>query len=278
MQTVAVQLVTDPADPRLDAYRHLNDAAARRAVEGPDGRGVFIVEGAVALEQLLASEHHVRSVVVSPTRAAALADRLHGRVDVVLVAEREVLRSVTGFDVHRGVLAAGLRPTPSDPDLLVRSARRAVLLEGVSDNENVGAVFRNAAALGIDAVLVDPACADPLYRRSIRVSSGWSLRLPTARVPDTEAALATAAAVGMRTVALSPGARALDVDAAAAAGALDDPVMYLLGAEGPGLRAGSIDGADVVVRVPMAGTVDSLNVATSLAVVASFAAARRGWR
>ncbi len=252
MQTVAVRLVTDPDDPRLDDYRHLNDAAARRAVEGPDGRGVFIVEGAVALEQLLASEHRVRSVVLSPARAETLADRLRGRVEVVLVADREVLRSVTGFDVHRGVLAAGLRPPPADPQLLVRRAGRVVLLEGISDNENVGAVFRNAAALGIDAVLVDPACADPLYRRSIRVSSGWSLRM-------------------------TPASGALDVDDAAAAGALEDPVMYLLGAEGPGLRTESIDGADVAVRVPMAGTVDSLNVATSLAVVAAFAAARRGW-
>jgi tRNA G18 (ribose-2'-O)-methylase SpoU len=277
VQTVAVRLVTDPDDHLLDDYRHLNDAAARRAVEGPGGRGVFIVEGLVALEQLLASEHHVRSVVLSPTRAEAFADRLQGRVDVVLVADREVLRSVAGFDVHRGVLAAGSRPPPADPDALVRDARRVVLLEGISDNENVGAVFRNAAALGIDAVLVDPACADPLYRRSIRVSSGWSLRVPTAQVPGTASALAAAGAAGMRTVALTPTAGALAVDAATAAGALDDPVMYLLGAEGPGLRPESIDGADVAVRVPMAGTVDSLNVATSLAVVASFAAARRGW-
>jgi tRNA G18 (ribose-2'-O)-methylase SpoU len=272
-----VQIVTDPDDPRLDDYRHLTDAAARRAIEGSDGHGLFIVEGAVALEQLLASDHGIRSVVLSPARAEALADRLLGRVDVVLVAERDVLHSVTGFDVHRGVLAAGRRPPPADVRDLLGASRRVVLLEGLGDNENVGAVFRNVAALGIDAVVMDQACADPLYRRSIRVSSGWSLRVPSARVSDTATALRLASELGMRTVALTPVPGALAVDDAAAAGDLDDPVMFLLGAEGPGLRPDSIATAQVAVRVPMAGEVDSLNVATSLAVVASFAAARRGW-
>ncbi|MFN7150693.1 MAG: TrmH family RNA methyltransferase [Microthrixaceae bacterium] len=272
-----MQTVTDPDDPRLDDYRHLSDAAARRAIEGSGGQGVFIVEGAVALEQLLASDHRIRSVVLSPTRADALAERLLGRVEEVLVADRRVLRSVTGFDVHRGVLAAGLRPPPADAHDVLRAARRVVLLEGISDNENIGAVFRNAAALGIDAVVLDQACADPLYRRSIRVSSGWSLRVPSARVSDTATATRLASDLGMRSVALTPGDGALAVDEAAAAGALDDPAMILLGAEGPGLRPESIAAADVAVRVPMAGDVDSLNVATSLAVVASFAAARRGW-
>jgi tRNA G18 (ribose-2'-O)-methylase SpoU len=272
-----VHTVTDPDDPRLDDYRHLNDAAARRAIEGPDGHGVFIVEGAVALEQLLASHHRIRSVVLSPSRADALADRLAGRVDVVLVADRPVLQSVTGFDVHRGVLAAGVRPPPSAPADVLGSARRAVLLEGISDNENIGAVFRNVAALGIDAVLMDQACADPLYRRSIRVSSGWTLRVPSARVDDSAAGLRLASELGFRTVALTPATGALAVDDAATAAVLDDPVVLLLGAEGPGLRPGSIAAADVAVRVPMAGEVDSLNIATSLAVVASFAAARRSW-
>lgn len=272
-----MQTVTDPDDPRLDDYRHLNDAAARRAIEGSDGHGVFIVEGAVALEQLLASGHRIRSVVLSPARADALAERLLGRVDVVMVADRRVLQSVTGFDVHRGVLAAGLRPPPADARDVLRGARRVVLLEGIGDNENIGAVYRNVAALGIEAVLLDPACADPLYRRSIRVSSGWSMRVPSARVSDTGAALHLASTLGMRTVALTPAPGALAVDDAAAAGVLDDPVMLLLGAEGPGLRPESVAAADAAVRVPMADGVDSLNVATSLAVVASFAASRRGW-
>jgi tRNA G18 (ribose-2'-O)-methylase SpoU len=279
--------VEDPTDPRLDDYRHLNDAAARRAAD-PEGapHGVVVVEGAVALEQLLSSELQVRSVLLSPTRAAALSDRLTG-VDTVYVAAREVLAAVAGFDVHRGVLAAAARPAPADPAAVigaavvgaavVGTARRLVVLEGLSDNENVGAVFRNAAALGIDAVLLDGTCTDPLYRRSIRVSSGWTLRLPFARAGSSAELLALLGAAGVRTLALTPAPEAVPVDAAADRGLFDGAVAFVVGAEGPGLSAATIAACDAAVRVPMAAGVDSLNVATSLAVVAAFAAARRNW-
>jgi tRNA G18 (ribose-2'-O)-methylase SpoU len=284
--------VEDPTDPRLDDYRHLNDAAARRAAD-PEGapHGVVVVEGAVALEQLLSSELQVRSVLLSPTRAAALSDRLTG-VDTVYVAAREVLAAVAGFDVHRGVLAAAARPAPADPaavigaavvgaavvgTAVVGSSQRLVVLEGLSDNENVGAVFRNAAALGIDAVLLDGTCTDPLYRRSIRVSSGWTLRLPFARAGSSAELLALLGAAGVRTLALTPAPEAVPVDAAADRGLFDGAVAFVVGAEGPGLSAATIAACDAAVRVPMAAGVDSLNVATSLAVVAAFAAARRNW-
>jgi tRNA G18 (ribose-2'-O)-methylase SpoU len=274
--------VEDPTDPRLDDYRHLNDAAARRAAD-PEGapHGVVVVEGAVALEQLLSSELQVRSVLLSPTRAAALSDRLTG-VDTVYVAAREVLTAVAGFDVHRGVLAAAARPAPADPAAVigaavVGSSQRLVVLEGLSDNENVGAVFRNAAALGLDAVLLDGACTDPLYRRSIRVSSGWTLRLPFARASSSAELLALLGAAGVRTLALTPAPEAVPVDAAADRGLFDGAVAFVVGAEGPGLSAATIATCDAAVRVPMAAGVDSLNVATSLAVVAAFAAARRNW-
>lgn len=269
--------IDDPGDPRLDDYRHLTDAAARRAVEsGGAPHGIFVVEGPLALEQLRRSGLPVRSVLVTPARARSLGALLED-LSPVLVAERPVLAAVTGFDVHRGVLASAERPAPADPAELVGSARRLLVMEGVNDNENVGALFRNAAALGIDAVLLDEACTDPLYRRSIRVSSGWSMRVPHARVRDTSAALSVLRRRGVRSVALTPAAGATDVDRAAGTGLLDEPVALVVGAEGDGLTPATIAACDVAVRVPMADGVDSLNVATSLAVVAAFAAARRDW-
>ena len=271
-----------PDDPRLADYRHLTDAAARRALEGSEG-GILIAEGVLALRQLLRSSYRIRSILSTPARA----DAVRAELDAIapgdhpplphLVAPRELVESVTGFDVHRGVLAAAERGPQGDPDAVLRSARRVVLAEGISDHENLGAIFRNAAALGLDAVLLDDTTGDPLYRRSIRVSSGWALRLPHARVGRGRAPADRLAAAGFRTVALTPAGDALPVDRAAAEGLLGDPVALVVGAEGPGLSPELLDACTHRVSVPMTGEVDSLNVATSLAVVASFAAASRGW-
>lgn len=272
-------------DPRLADYRHLTDAAARRGIEGAEGEGIFVVEGTLALRQLLRSRHPVRSLVTTPTKAAAAAAELrdagldpHDPGFEHFVVERSALAEVAGFDVHRGVLAAADRIPLPDPAELLGSARRVVVAEALNDHENIGALFRNAAALGIDAVILDERTADPLYRRSIRVSAGWTMRLPYARADSAGQILDALARHGFTSIALTPGEGALDVATAAARGLLDDPVALLVGAEGPGLDPGTIDACDASVRVPMAGEVDSLNVATSLAVVASFAAARRGWR
>lgn len=265
----------DPADPRLDDYRHLTDASARREVESSGApNGIFVVEGPIALEQLRRSGHRIRSVVVTPSRARTMAERLDGLAPVLAVP-RDVLEQVTGFDVHRGVLAAADRPAPADPARIVATASRVLVAEAVSDNENVGALFRNAAALGFDAVLLDSACTDPLYRRSIRVSSGWTMRLPYARTGQAADLLHALRDRSVRTVALTPAADAVDVDRAAAEGLLDDPVGLVVGAEGPGLSPATIAACDVAVRIPMSPEVDSLNVATSFAVVAAFAGARR---
>ncbi|MHB1139863.1 MAG: TrmH family RNA methyltransferase, partial [Microthrixaceae bacterium] len=249
-----MEQLEDPGDPRLADYRHLTDAAARRHLEGGDGHGIFVVEGVLALEQLLRSDHPVRSVLLSTSRAAS-SDELVGRLEArgvpVLVAARPVLAQVTGYDVHRGVLAvAERRPWPGLADTLC-AARRVVVLEGLNDHENLGSVYRNAAAFGLDAVLLDPRCADPLYRRSIRVSSGWALRVPSARtaaLPDGLNALQDA---GFRTLALTPAADASAVDHAAATGLLDDRVAFVLGAEGPGLTAETLAACDHRVAVPM---------------------------
>ncbi len=274
-----MEIITDPHDERLGDFRHLNDPAARRDIEEA-GQGFFMVEGLLALDQLLASNHRVRSLLVTPNRLTRLShqiESLHASGAEVLVADRSVLREAAGFDVHRGVLASADRPMHQPVDTLLSGAQRVVVLEGVNDHENLGSIFRNCAALGIEAVILDSTTADPLYRRCIRVSLGWAMRVPYARYESTETGMASLRANGFRMVALTPGTDALDVDEAAERGLLDDRVALYLGAEGPGLHASTIEGCDAKVRIPMHPGVDSLNVATSLAVVATFAAARRGW-
>lgn len=266
--------LTDGSDPRLDPYRHLTDAAARAALD-EHGAGTFIVEGALALEQLLASGHQIRSILVTPNRVDRVA-RLGVPSGVeLLVADRSVLREVTGYDVHRGVLAAARRPLPRRLDEVLDRGRDAVLVEGVTDNENVGAIFRNVAALGLGCVVLDRRCADPLYRRCIRVSSGWSLRVPFAVVDSIERAVQHCLDAGHRVVALTPAPDAHDVADAAAAGLLQAPLSLVVGAEGSGLEPATVRAASCSVRVPMQPEVDSLNVATSLAVVGAFVDAAR---
>lgn len=267
--------LTDPTDPRLDDYRDLRGTGRG---ERTTARTVVVAEGLLAAERLLTSRHRPRSVVATPARLASVLDRLGPTLGTtpVLVADRAVLAEVCGFDVHRGVLAAADRagPTPVE-DLLGHP--RLVVCEGLGDHENLGAVFRTAAALGLDGVLLDDRTADPLYRRCVRVSMGWSLHLPWARSGPLPHTFDVLAASGHRTVALTPGPDAIDVDAAAAAGLLDGPVALVLGAEGPGLATATLEAADVRVRVPMASEVDSLNVATALGIVGAFTAARAGW-
>ncbi|MGB3410934.1 MAG: RNA methyltransferase [Microthrixaceae bacterium] len=274
-----MEIITDPHDERLGDFRHLNDPAARRDIEEA-GHGLFIVEGLLALDQLLASDHRVRSLLITPNRLTRLShqiESLRAAGAEILVADRSVLRQAAGFDVHRGVLASVDRPPQQSLDTLLSAAQRVVVLEGVNDHENLGSIFRNCAALGIDAVILDGTTADPLYRRSIRVSLGWATRLPYARYESTDAAISSMRANGFRPIALTPATEALDVDEAAARGLLDDRVALFVGAEGPGLQDTTIEMCDAKVRIPMHPGVDSLNVATSLAVVAAFAAARRGW-
>lgn len=275
-------LIPDVEDPRLADYRHLNDAAARTAAGRDDatGGGCAIVEGAVALEVVLRAGVPLRSLLLTRARAESMAPLLARRAaDVPLfVADRDVLAEVVGFDLHRGVLASAERRPPPPADEVLGSCSRVVVTEGLNDHENLGALFRNAAALDIDAVLLDDRTADPLYRRCIRVSSGWAAVLPHARLGALPGGYDRLRSHGFRVVALTPSPDALAADRAAAAGWLDDRVAFVVGAEGPGLAPASIAGADAAVRIPMSPGVDSLNVATSLAVVAAFAAARRQWR
>lgn len=256
--------VTDPADPRLDDFRNLTDADVR-----PDRRGIVIAEGVNVVTRLARSAYPMRSVLGVPKRIEALRWALADRDVPAYVCDKWLLSDVVGFRVTRGVLAAASRPPAADPDRLLRAARRVAVLEGLNDFENLGSLFRNAAAFGIDAVLLDPTCADPLYRRSVRVSMGHVLRIPFAVLPGPwPASLARIKQHGLHLLAMTPRESADDLRAIVA----PSRWALLVGAEGPGLSDAALDAADRLVRIPMAGGVDSINVATAAAVAFSYLA------
>jgi tRNA G18 (ribose-2'-O)-methylase SpoU len=265
--------LTDPTDPRLADYVALTDVALRSRHE-PE-KGLYIAESSTVLRRALAAGHRPRSVLVAPRWASDVEEMLAGlpgddsRVPVY-VAEPDVLEGITGFHVHRGALAAMHRPAlPALHDLLAGArdgagARRVAVLEDVVDHTNVGAAFRSAAALGVDAVLVTPRCADPLYRRSVRVSMGTVFQVPWTRIDPWPGGMELLHDEGFVTVALALRDDALTLDELAA----DPPerLALILGAEGDGLKAETIASARRTVRIPMAGGVDSLNVAAAGAV------------
>ncbi|MBB5956510.1 tRNA G18 (ribose-2'-O)-methylase SpoU [Saccharothrix tamanrassetensis] len=249
--------IDDPADPRLDDFRDLS--TADRRPDRPGGRGLVIAEGVVVVERLLASPYPVRALLGVRRRVEAL-----GPLDApAYVTSAEVMAEVVGFHLNRGVLAAADRaPQPTAEQLARRSTRLAVL-EGVGDHENLGSLFRNAAALGIDGILLGPGCSDPLYRRSVRVSMGHVLRVPFAPLPELEAGLDMLRHNGFTVAALTPRDSAVGL---ADAGLRHRRVAVMLGSEGPGLTDEAIEAADLAVRIPMTTGVDSLNVATAAAI------------
>jgi tRNA G18 (ribose-2'-O)-methylase SpoU len=270
-----MEVIRDPGDPRLDDIRDLRRGPGRRRESTLDW---FVIEGILALERAVEAGHAIRGVVVTEARRAAVA-ALGLAEDVRChVVDPNCLDEVTGFHAHRGVLASAQRPAPKSVAQVLSDARRIIFAEGLSDVENLGSLFRVAAAMGFDAVVLDPSCADPLYRRCVRVSLGWSTAVPWARASSTHQALGSFESHGLRTVALTPSPQAEAVDAALADGILDDPLALMVGAEGPGLADATMVAAQHRVRIPMAGGVDSLNVATALAVVAAFAASAREWQ
>jgi tRNA G18 (ribose-2'-O)-methylase SpoU len=263
MQCVATTVpVADPADPRLDDYRDLT--TADRRPDRPGGRGLVIAEGVVVVRRLIDSRYPVRSLLGVPRRLDELAADL-APVDVpAYAADADTMAAVVGFHLNRGVLAVADRVPEPDPFALAASARLLAVAEAVNDHENLGSLFRNAAALGVDGVLLGPRCADPLYRRSVRVSMGHVLRVPFAALagewPGSLDGLRTA---GLTVAALTPAPDAVPL---AAAGLTGVRTALLLGAEGPGLTDEALAAADLRVRIPMATGVDSLNVATAAAV------------
>lgn len=256
--------ITDPDDERIADYRALTDVELRTRWEPP--HGLFIAEGELVLRRALRAGYAPRSFLVDAKRVDQLADLPAGQPlpAPVYTATQDVLERTTGFHVHRGVLASfRRRPLPAAADVLT-GARRVAVLEDVNNHTNLGAIFRGAAALGVEGVLLSPSCADPLYRRSVRVSMGEVFAIPYARLEPWPAALAEVRAAGFTLLALTPAADAVALHR------LDDAARrrpaVLLGAEGAGLSRTALTASDLRVAIPMRRGVDSLNVAAAAAV------------
>ncbi len=249
-------------DPVLRDYVGLTDMALRTRREPAEG--LFVAEGEKVIRRALAAGYEMRSMLLEDKWLPQLADVVE-RVDApVHLAGPDVLAQVTGYDVHRGALAAmDRKPLPAPAELL-DGARRVVVLEDVTNHTNVGAVFRAAAGLGVDAVLVTPRCADPLYRRSVKVSMGTVFAVPWTRLPRWPEGVDDLRAAGLTVVALALAEGAVDLRVLAEHPR--DRMALLLGTEGDGLGAATVAAADVVVRIPMSAGVDSLNVGAAAAV------------
>lgn len=247
----------------LADYSRLTDVALRRVTE-PAG-GLYIAESTKVITRALAAGHRPRSVLLQEQWLPDIEPLLEPYPDVpVFVGDAAVLERLTGYHLHRGALAAMHRPELPDPAELLRDARRVVVLEDIVDHTNVGAIFRAVAGLGADAVLVTPRCADPLYRRSVRVSMGTVLQVPWTRLPEWDEAVPLLHDAGFDIAALALSDDAVTLDAYAA----DPPerVAMVFGAEGDGLSRRALTAADTVVTIPMLHGVDSLNVASASAV------------
>jgi tRNA G18 (ribose-2'-O)-methylase SpoU len=263
--------VDDPEDPRLADYRSLTDVALRTRYEPP--HGLFIAEGALVIERALIAGYQLRSALMSPQwldRTTAVLERSEAPV---YLGSDALLRTVTGFHVHRGALASvHRRALPAFADV-VRSTRRLVVIEDIVNHTNLGAIFRAAAALGMDGAVLSPESADPLYRRSVRVSMGAVFAVPYARAPRWPAALDDLRAAGFQVFALTPSPDAIPLDTLSYDEG--DRVAILLGTEGAGLSDRAASLADERVRIPMMAGIDSLNVA-SAAAVAFWVVGQRG--
>lgn len=252
--------ITDPADPRVDDYRTLRDAELRKRYEHAEG--VFIAEGPNVVRELIASRYPTLSLLCDPRRAEELGPLVAGTDVPVFVVERDVLYELVAFRAHQGALACGGRLPLRRPDEVTAGARRLLVLEAMNDHENMGALFRTARALGTDGVLLGAGCADPLYRRCVRVSMGHVLHVPHAPVGTLPESLSALRDAGLVTIALTPDPTAPAIDEVDASRRL----ALLLGAEGPGLARATIEAADVRARIPMTEGVDSLNVAATAAI------------
>lgn len=257
-----IEYVDDAADPRLADYRNLTDTALRR-VQEPAG-GLYIAESAKVIERAVAAGHAPRSVLTQQRWLAGLERLFRDEAVAVYVVPDSVAEQVTGFAVHRGALASMHRPELPALAEVLQSARVVLVLEDLIEHQNVGAAFRAAAGLGADAVVLTPRCADPLYRRSVKVSMGTVFQVPWTRMSDRDAGLAELRAAGFEIAALALGEDAVPLDAYAAT--RPDRVALVLGTEGDGLSRAVLEQADAVVTIPMRGGVDSLNVASAAAV------------
>jgi tRNA G18 (ribose-2'-O)-methylase SpoU len=246
-------------DPRLADYSHATDVALKKS-----GGGLYIAESLLVLERAIAAGHRPRSVLALGGSVDDAVRATAGFDVPIFSGPPELLEHLTGYLLHRGLIASMHRPALPDPAELLRDARRVVILENVVDPTNVGAIFRSVAAIGADAVLVSPRCSDPYYRRAIRVSMGTVLQVPWTRVGEWAEARILLSGAGFTLAALALSDDAVDLKTFAASA--PERVALVLGTEGEGLTAEALAAADIVVTIPMAHGIDSLNVAATAAV------------
>ncbi len=262
--------ITDLSAPELEAYTQLTHAQLRNRLE-PE-KGIFIAESTKVIAYALKAGCRPISALMERSHLAAFLAQLPEscREIPVYTADRQVLEGLTGYQLNRGVLCAMRRPVQPTVEEVCRSARRIAVLENITDATNVGAIFRSAAALGMDGVLVTPCCCDPLYRRAVRVSMGTVFQIPWARIgssPDQwpQPGLSQLKALGFQTVAMALTEHSVSIEDPALARA--EKLAIILGTEGDGLSAHTIAGCDYTARIPMFHGVDSLNVAAAGAVM-----------
>jgi len=259
---VHVEIIDDLDRPGLEDFRSLTDVALRKIKE-PAG-GLYIAESTKVIARALAAGHVPRAALILEQWLPDM-EKLLGDFDVpVYVGSSAALEALTGFEMHRGALASMHRPGLRSVEDLLKHARRVVILEDIVDHTNVGAIFRSVAGLGADAVLITPRCADPLYRRSVRVSMGTVLQVPWTRLPEWPEAQRLLHNAGFHIAALALADNAVSLDAFE----IDPPekVAILMGSEGDGLSRAALEHADTIVTIPMLHGVDSLNVASASAV------------
>ena len=262
--------ITDPDDERVSDYFSLTDVSLRKKLE-PE-RGLYLAESEKVIRRALGAGHRPRSFLMGLrwiTDLSDLVEQAESQGVPVYFAQARVIEAMTGFHLHRGVLASMHRPPLVPPEVLLDSASqqqhsRVVILENIVDHTNVGAVFRSAAALGVDAVLITPRCADPLYRRAVRVSMGTVFQVPWTRIDPWPGGLKVLRDKGFTVAAFALGDGAVSLDDLAVN--QPDRLAMVFGTEGDGLSRLAVKGADLVVKIPMAGGVDSLNVASASAV------------
>lgn len=257
-----IRRVRSPDDPQVAVYRGVSDPELARS------RGVFVAEGRLVVRRVLADPRfHVRSLLLNDAAyrdMATLVDRVPAGTEVLLCDASDFL-GISGVNIHRGCLAIVKRPAPATLRDVVAGAQRVIALDAVGNPDNVGGIFRNAAAFGVDAVVVGPGCCDPLYRKAIRTSMGSVLRVPFAHADAWPAAMEALRTEGLTTVALTPREPSESIDAfAARSGGLR--LALIVGAEGAGLTPSVESVADVRVRIPIADEVDSLNVAVAVGI------------
>lgn len=255
--------ITDPDDPRVDDFRDLNSVDRRPDL--PTGKGLVIAEGVLVAQRMLASRFTPHAFLGTERRLAELAGDLADAPAPFYRASAEVMAEVVGFHLNRGVLAAARRPAELTSAEVLAGARTVAVLEGVNDHENLGSIFRNAAGLGVDGIIFGAGCADPLYRRAVRVSMGHALLVPFARAEHWPGELKDLRTNDFRLLAMTPSPEAGTL-AEVMGGLAGEKVAVLVGAEGPGLTETAMRAADFRVRIPMSRGTDSLNVATAAAL------------